>query len=52
MSPIFVQSFWNMTPFNITNLLENNSVEVKFQGALDVVDYYFITTFNYNFELV
>jgi hypothetical protein len=32
--------------------LKNNPIEVKVQGALNVVDYYFIIAFNCNLKLV
>jgi hypothetical protein len=32
--------------------LENNLAEVKVEGALNVVDYYFTIAFSFDFELV
>jgi hypothetical protein len=42
--------FWIESIYHVQ--LKNNPIGVKFQGALDVVDYYFTTTFSDNFELV
>jgi hypothetical protein len=58
MSPHVTWSFWNMTSFDIelkaftTSNWKNNLVGVKVQGALDDVNYYFITTFSCNSKFV
>jgi hypothetical protein len=58
MFPLVTRSFQNMTPLNTklkTFAMSNKRttpIGVKVKGALDVVDYCFITTVSCNFQLM